>query len=81
MFRGADLKGSEINGHFLDKRGWDYHIRSGLAYHQLLLDIRNKNMYGLGMGISVVFEIFGHFLFKGGEGGGTNLYGHDLHTI
>jgi hypothetical protein len=29
---------------------------------------RNKNMYGLGVGISTVLEIVGHFLFKGGWG-------------
>jgi hypothetical protein len=28
----------------------------------------NKNMYGLGVGISTVFKIFGHFLFKGRAG-------------
>jgi hypothetical protein len=27
---------------------------------------RNKNMYGLGVGISTVFEIAEHFLFNGG---------------
>jgi hypothetical protein len=34
----------------------------------MFLDIRNKNMNGLGVGvgISTVFEILGHFLFKGG---------------
>jgi hypothetical protein len=31
----------------------------------MLLDTRNKNMYGLGVGILTVFKIFGHFLFKG----------------
>jgi hypothetical protein len=31
----------------------------------MLLDTRNKNIYGLGVGISTVFEIFGHFLFRG----------------
>jgi hypothetical protein len=35
---------------------------------------RNK-IYGLRVGISTVFKIFGHFLFKGY---GTTLYGHDL---
>jgi hypothetical protein len=28
-------------------------------------DTRIKDMYGLGVGISTVFEILGHFLFKG----------------
>jgi hypothetical protein len=32
----------------------------------MLLDTRKKNIYGLWVGISIVFEIFGHFLFKGG---------------
>jgi hypothetical protein len=35
-------------------------------------------MYGLGVGISTVFEKFGHFLFKGDE---TTPSGHDLHTM
>jgi hypothetical protein len=32
----------------------------------MLLDTRNKNIYGLGVGISMNFEIIGHFLLKGG---------------
>jgi hypothetical protein len=32
----------------------------------MLLDTRNKNIYSLGVGISTVFEIFWHFLFRGG---------------
>jgi hypothetical protein len=36
----------------------------------MILDTRNKNTYGLGVGISTVFEIFGHFLF---QGDGTTL--------
>jgi hypothetical protein len=31
----------------------------------MLLDTRNKNIYGLEVGISTVFEIFGHFLYQG----------------
>jgi hypothetical protein len=46
----------------------------------MFLDTRNKNMYGLGVGISTVFEIAEHFLFNGGRGG-TTPYVHDLHTI
>jgi hypothetical protein len=34
----------------------------------MLLDTRNMNIYGLWVGISTVFEIFGHFLFKGWTG-------------
>jgi hypothetical protein len=68
----------EILGHFLFKREWDYHVRSWLTYHQMLLDTRNKNTYGLGVRISTVFQIFGHFLFKEN---GTTSYGHDLHVI
>jgi hypothetical protein len=30
----------------------------------MFLDTRIKDVYGLGVGISTVFEIFGHFLFK-----------------
>jgi hypothetical protein len=31
----------------------------------MFLDTRNKNMYGLGVGISTVFEIAEYFLVKG----------------
>jgi hypothetical protein len=31
----------------------------------MFLVTKNKNMYGLRVGISTVFEILGHFLFKG----------------
>jgi hypothetical protein len=37
-----------------------------------------KQEYIWGVGISMVFEIIGHFLFKGD---GTTMYGYDLHTI
>jgi CRISPR/Cas system CMR-associated protein Cmr3 (group 5 of RAMP superfamily) len=40
---------------------------SWFTYHQMLLDTRNKNTYGLRVGISTVFEIFGHFLFRRGR--------------
>jgi hypothetical protein len=43
----------------------------------MLLDTRNKNMYGLRVGTSTAFEKFGHSLFKGDE---TTPYGHDIHT-
>jgi hypothetical protein len=32
----------------------------------MLLDTRSKNIHGLGVGISTVFEIFGHLLYQGG---------------
>jgi hypothetical protein len=32
----------------------------------MVLDTRNKNMYGLGVGISIVFQIFRNFLFLRG---------------
>jgi hypothetical protein len=28
---------------------------------------QNKNMHSLGVGISIVFEVFGHFLYQGGQ--------------
>jgi hypothetical protein len=34
----------------------------------MLLNTRNKNIYGLGVGISTVFDIYGHFLYQGGTG-------------
>jgi hypothetical protein len=39
----------------------------------MFLDTRNKNMYGLGVGISTVFEIAEHFLFKGGGAEPPNM--------
>jgi hypothetical protein len=42
----------------------------------MLLDTRNKNIYGLCVGMSTVFNISEHLRFKE-----TTLYGHDLHTI
>jgi hypothetical protein len=44
----------------------------------MLLDTRNKNIYGLDVGISREFKIFVHFLFKEDD---TTPYGHDLHVI
>jgi hypothetical protein len=35
-------------------------------------------LYGLGVGISMVFEIFGNFQYQGDR---ITPYGHDLHTI
>jgi hypothetical protein len=32
----------------------------------MLLDTRNKNIYGLRVEMSAVVEIFGQFLFRGG---------------
>jgi hypothetical protein len=37
----------------------------------MLLHTTKKNIYGLGVGIPMVFEIIGYFLFKRGWGGGT----------
>jgi hypothetical protein len=44
----------------------------------MLLDITRIYNYGLRVGISKVFEIFGYFLFKGDR---ITLYDHDLHAI
>jgi hypothetical protein len=33
----------------------------------MLLDISKKNVYGVGVGVSTVFEIFGHYMFNGGQ--------------
>jgi hypothetical protein len=38
----------------------------------------HKNLCGLGVGISMVFEIVGHFLYQGDR---TSPYCHDLYTI
>jgi hypothetical protein len=42
----------------------------------MILDTKNKNMYGLGKGISTVFEM--HFLSQGYR---NTPYGHDLQNI
>jgi hypothetical protein len=34
----------------------------------MFFDIRNKDIYGLGVGISIVIEIFSNFPFLGGWG-------------
>jgi hypothetical protein len=46
-------------------RGRNHPILSWPIHHQMFLDTENKNMYGLGVGIATVFQIFGHFLIKG----------------
>jgi hypothetical protein len=64
----------EILGHFLFKGGQDHPyghdlhtIRWSLTQrNQMVLDTRNKNLYGLGVGFSIVFEIFSNFPFLGG---------------
>jgi hypothetical protein len=48
-----------IFGRFLFQ-GMDLHT------HQMSLNTRNKDKYGLGVGIAMVFEVLGHFLFKKG---------------
>jgi hypothetical protein len=63
LFRGSDFnRVFEIFDHFLYQGGQDYSIDSSRTFQQMLLDTRNKDIYGLGVGISTVFEIFGHFL-------------------
>jgi hypothetical protein len=47
---------------------WNHRVWSWPIYHQISLDTRNKNMYGLGMEISMIFEILGYFLFQGRGG-------------
>jgi hypothetical protein len=44
----------------------------------MLLNIRNKNIYSLGVGISMASKIFSYFPFLGG---GVDPRGHDLRTI
>jgi hypothetical protein len=58
----------KIFDHFLYQEGQDHSVWPWHTYHQMLLDSRNKNIYGLGVGISTVFEIVGHFLYQRGTG-------------
>jgi hypothetical protein len=44
----------------------------------MLHNTRNKNIYGLRVGISTVSKIFSYFNFLGG---GVDPRGHELHTI
>jgi hypothetical protein len=37
-------------------------------YHQMPLDTKKKYIYGIGVGISIAFEIFNNFPFLEGEG-------------
>lgn len=43
----------------------------------MLLDTKNKNFCGLGVGISTVFKMFGHFLFEGDQ---DHPRAHGLHV-
>jgi hypothetical protein len=76
-FRGEDLngfRGEDLNG-FKDTRKLPVSGRTEVPHmvmtyiinHQISLDTRIKDMYSLGEGISMVFVILEHFLFKGGQ--------------
>jgi hypothetical protein len=60
----------EILGHFLVKGGRHHHVVEWLTLCYIMHDTircyltQETNIYGLGVRISMVFEIFGHFLFK-----------------
>jgi hypothetical protein len=69
-FWGGDFNGFEILGHFLFREDRTIPCGHNYIYHQMLLDTRNKNIYGLGVGISIVFEIFSNFPFWGWGGWG-----------
>jgi hypothetical protein len=45
----------KILGHFLFQVGQDHPIWLLPTYHQMSLDTRIKDIYGLGVGISLVF--------------------------
>lgn len=70
-FRDGNLKSYQniIISYF--KVGWGFKDNawgSCTLYHLMHYnDIRNKNIYGLVVGISTVFKIFGHFLFEVGR--------------
>jgi hypothetical protein len=48
------------------------------TYHHMFPDTRNKNKYGLWVGISRVFKVFEHLQFKRD---GAIRYDHDQLTI
>jgi hypothetical protein len=55
----------EMIGHFLFKSR-DGTIMYGHDSHTIRCHLtQEKNVYGLGVGISIVLEIFGYFLLKG----------------
>jgi hypothetical protein len=53
-------------GHFLFKWGWDHHVQSWLAYHQMLLDPRIYVGWG--------FQRFSRYLI-------TSLIGRQDHPV
>jgi hypothetical protein len=50
-------------GQFLRGHLWDHFVRPWSTYHQMLLGTRN-NIYGLGVGISMAFEIYQWFFYR-----------------
>jgi hypothetical protein len=46
----------EIFGHFLYQGVQDNSVWSWPTYPKMLFDTRNKNIYGLGVGISVILK-------------------------
>lgn len=52
-------------GHEFGRKG--VRTTPGANLHMMSLDPRNKSINALGMGISVVFQIIGHLLFRGGQ--------------
>jgi hypothetical protein len=61
LFWGGDLNGFRKIRALPVLRGGMTYIPSDIS------DTIIKNMYGLGVGISTVFETLGHFLFKEGQ--------------
>jgi hypothetical protein len=66
-----DIQLFQFPGGGVDPRGHDLHK------NWMLLNTRNKNIHGLGVGISTIFEIFRNLPFLGG---GFDSSGHGLHT-
>jgi hypothetical protein len=58
--------------------GENHPILSLFIHHQMFLDTKNKNMYGLGCESLQFSRYFGTNCLREGE---TTPYGHDSHTI
>jgi hypothetical protein len=75
-FRGGDLNGFRDDKALPVSGGTGPPVMVMTYIPSDVPDTRIEDMYDLGVGISMVFEILGHFLFEGDR---TIQYGHALH--
>jgi hypothetical protein len=76
---GGDLNGfQEIGALPVYFRGRHHSVWSWPSYRQMLLDTRNKNIYGLGVSMFFFFRYFDNSCLRRD---GTTMPGHDVHNI